>query len=172
MTTPAVTVFPGSTVAEATWLASLSRLKRLSVTDHEGRLIGVVHRNALLNALIRDDGRIREEIRSRILAEDLPAARHTVEITVRNGVVDVSGRTVEAAVPRLLAEIKNIDDCDRSDRSPQCCHRVTQESRLRRQVRGPRHRSGPRRPARRVAYGTCPGHFQVLPGARPLARGH
>ncbi|MCX4784960.1 MULTISPECIES: CBS domain-containing protein [unclassified Streptomyces] len=110
MTTPAVTVFPGSTVAEATWLASLSRLKRLPVTDHEGRLIGVVHRNALLNALIRDDGGIREEIESRILAEDFPAARNTVEVTVRNGVVDVSGRIVEADVPRLLAEIKEIDD--------------------------------------------------------------
>ncbi|MCX4799087.1 CBS domain-containing protein [Streptomyces sp. NBC_01242] len=110
MTTPAVTVFPGSTVAEATWLTSLSRLKRLPVTDHEGRLIGVVHRNALLNALIRDDGGIREEIESRILAEDFPAARNTVEVTVRNGVVDVSGRMVEADVPRLLAEIKEIDD--------------------------------------------------------------
>lgn len=110
MTTPAVTVLPGSTVAEATWLASLSRLKRLPVADHEGRLIGVVHRNALLNALIRDDGGIREEIESRILAEDFPAARNTVEVTVRNGVVDVSGRMVEADVPRLLAEIKDIDD--------------------------------------------------------------
>ncbi|WP_406385892.1 CBS domain-containing protein [Streptomyces sp. NBC_01618] len=110
MTTPAVTVFPDSTVAEATWLVSLSRLKRLPVTDHEGRLIGVVHRNALLNALIRDDAGIREEIESRILAEDFPAARNTVEVTVRNGMVDVSGRMAEADVPRLLAEIKDIDD--------------------------------------------------------------
>ncbi|MFE7039880.1 CBS domain-containing protein [Streptomyces atratus] len=110
MTTPAVTVFPDSTVAEATWLVSLSRLKRLPVTDHEGHLIGVVHRNTLLNALIRDDAGIREEIESRILAEDFPAARNTVEVTVRNGVVDVSGRMAEADVPRLLAEIKNIDD--------------------------------------------------------------
>ncbi|MER6102910.1 CBS domain-containing protein [Streptomyces sp. NPDC001832] len=110
MTTPAVTVFPGSTVAEATWLVSLSRLKRLPVTDHEGRLIGVVHRNALLNALIRDDAGIREEIESRILAEVFPAAGKTVEVTVRNGVVDVSGRMEEADVPRLLAEIKDIDD--------------------------------------------------------------
>ncbi|WP_405682273.1 CBS domain-containing protein [Streptomyces sp. NBC_00057] len=110
MTTPAVTVFPDSTVAEATWLVSLSRLKRLPVTDHEGRLIGVVHRNALLNALIRDDAGIREEIESRILAEDFPAARNTVEVTVRNGVVDVSGRMAEADVPCLLADIKDIDD--------------------------------------------------------------
>jgi CBS domain-containing protein len=110
MTSPAVTVFPDSTVAEATWLVSLSRLKRLPVTDHEGRLIGTVHRNTLLNALIRDDAGIREEIETRILAEDFPATRNTVEVTVRNGVVDVSGRIAEADVPRLLAEIKDIDD--------------------------------------------------------------
>ncbi|MFF9077114.1 CBS domain-containing protein [Streptomyces sp. NPDC014646] len=110
MTTPAVTVFPDSTVAEATWLVSLSRLKRLPVTDREGRLIGVVHRNVLLNALIRDDAGILDEVESRILAEDFPAARNTVEVTVRNGVVDVSGRMAEVDVPRLLAEIKDIDD--------------------------------------------------------------
>lgn len=89
---------------------SLSRLKRLPVTDHEGRLVGVVHRNALLNALIRDDAGIREEIESRILAEHFPAARNTVEVDVRNGVVDVRGQMAEDEVPRLLAEIKDIDD--------------------------------------------------------------
>ncbi|MGW7363727.1 CBS domain-containing protein [Streptomyces sp. NPDC054841] len=110
MTTPAVAVFPGSTVAEAAWLVSLSRLKRLPVTDHDGRLVGVVHRNALLSALIRDDARIREEIESRILAEDFPAARSTLRVAVRNGVVNLTGRMAEADVPRLVAQIKDIDD--------------------------------------------------------------
>ncbi|MEV0493063.1 CBS domain-containing protein [Streptomyces atratus] len=110
MTTPAVTVFPGSAVAEAAWLVSLSRLKRLPVTDQDGRLVGVVHRNALLNALIRDDTRIREEIDSRILAKDFPDARTTLEVTVRDGVVDLGGRMAEADVPRLLAQIKGIGD--------------------------------------------------------------
>ncbi|WP_328404261.1 CBS domain-containing protein [Streptomyces sp. NBC_00390] len=111
MTTPAVTVYPGQTVAEAAWLVSLSRLKRLAVTDHDGRLLGVVHRNALLNALIRDDAEIREEIESRILAEHFPAAAPSaVEVTVRNGVVDLSGHMAEADVPRRLAQIKALDD--------------------------------------------------------------
>ncbi|MFD7445660.1 CBS domain-containing protein [Streptomyces sp. NPDC059909] len=110
MTTPAVSVYPGQTVAEAAWLVSLSRLKRLPVTDHDGRLVGVVHRNALLNALIRDDAAIREEIESRILAKRFPAAQSTVEVAVRNGVVDLSGRMAEADVPRLLAQIEDLDD--------------------------------------------------------------
>ncbi|MDI3406855.1 CBS domain-containing protein [Streptomyces cavernicola] len=55
MTSPAVTVYSRQTVAEAAWLVSLARLKRLPVTDQAGRLIGVVHRNALLGALLRND---------------------------------------------------------------------------------------------------------------------
>ncbi|MFE2381269.1 CBS domain-containing protein [Streptomyces misionensis] len=47
MTSPAITVQPGATVAEAAWLAALSRLKRMPVTDHSGRLVGVVRRDAL-----------------------------------------------------------------------------------------------------------------------------
>ncbi|MCX4510672.1 CBS domain-containing protein [Streptomyces sp. NBC_01619] len=110
MTTPAITVYPGQTVAEAAWLVSLSRLKRLPVTDHDGRLVGVVHRNALLNALIRDDAEIHEEIESRILDKHFPAAPGTVEVTVRNGVVDLRGHVAKADVPRLLAQIKDLDD--------------------------------------------------------------
>jgi CBS domain-containing protein len=111
MTTPAVTVYPGHTVAEAVWLLSPACLKRLPVTDHDGRLVGVVQRNALLNAPIRDDAEIREEIESGILAERFPAgAPSTVEVTVRNVVVGLSGHRAEADVPRLLAQIKDLDD--------------------------------------------------------------
>jgi osmotically-inducible protein OsmY len=69
-----------------------------------------VHRSALLNAPIRDDAGIREEIESRILAEHFPSARNAIEVTVRNGVVNVSGRIAEADVPRLLAAVEAIDD--------------------------------------------------------------
>lgn len=50
MPSPAVAVYPGASVAEAAWVMALPRLKRLPVTDHEGRLVGVVQRNALLQA--------------------------------------------------------------------------------------------------------------------------
>ncbi|MCX4458922.1 CBS domain-containing protein [Streptomyces sp. NBC_01340] len=62
MTSPATMVLPGATVAETAYIAALSRLKRLPVTDHDGCLVGVVRRNALLQALIRDDAGIRKEI--------------------------------------------------------------------------------------------------------------
>ncbi|WP_415953112.1 CBS domain-containing protein [Streptomyces sp. KLOTTS4A1] len=110
MTSPAVTVFPRQTVAQAAWLVCLSRLKRLPVTDHFGRLVGVVHRNALLAALIRDDAQIREEIVTKILTAYFPADRDTVKVTVRNGVVELDGKMRQSDVPLLLARIKDIDD--------------------------------------------------------------
>ncbi|MFD1659218.1 CBS domain-containing protein [Streptomyces caeni] len=110
MTSPAITVLPGATVAEAAWLAALSRLKRLPVTDHDGRLVGVVHRNALLRALVRDDAAIREEAEARIHAVCSPADRAGVEVKVRDGVVELTGRMPRAAMLRLVAEVEGIDD--------------------------------------------------------------
>lgn len=110
MTSPAVAVYPGASVAEAAWVMSLSRLKRLPVTDHEGRLVGVVHRDALLQALVRDDSEIRQQIESAIVKRHFPSARDTVEVTVRNGAVEVRGRMDKDGIPQLLAEIKAIDD--------------------------------------------------------------
>lgn len=110
MTSPAVAVYPGASVAEAAWVMALSRLKRLPVTDHEGRLVGVVQRHALLQALVRDDSMIRQEVESEILERHFPKARDTVEVTVHNGVVELSGRMDEDGIPRLLAQIKEIED--------------------------------------------------------------
>ncbi|MEU4499326.1 CBS domain-containing protein [Streptomyces sp. NPDC023998] len=110
MTSPAVAVYPGASVAEAAWVMALSRLKRLPVTDHEGRLVGVVQRNALLQALVRDDSKIRQEIESEILERHFPKAGDTVEVTVHNGAVELSGQMDEDGIPRLLAQIKEIED--------------------------------------------------------------
>ncbi|MGW7529209.1 CBS domain-containing protein [Streptomyces sp. NPDC054783] len=110
MTSPAITVLPGSTVAEAAWLAALSRLKRIPVTDHEGRLVGVVRRDALLQALIRDDAGIREEVEGRIEAVCSPGDRKAVEVTVHDGIVELTGRVPSATGARLVAEVEQIAD--------------------------------------------------------------
>ncbi|MEU6371288.1 CBS domain-containing protein [Streptomyces sp. NPDC046931] len=110
MTTPAITVLPGATVAEAARLAALSRLKRIPVTDHDERLVGVVRRNALLQALIRDDAGIREEIEAKIHAFCSPADRDAVEVQVHDGVVELTGRMSKAAMSRVVGEVEYIDD--------------------------------------------------------------
>lgn len=110
MTAPAVTVRPGTTVADASWLAARSRLKRMPVTDHRGRLVGVVRRAALLQALVRDDDRIREEVENRVIGREFRQVRGSVEVTVHNGVVDVHGRMNAGGIPELLRAIGEVDD--------------------------------------------------------------
>ncbi|MFJ9734755.1 CBS domain-containing protein [Streptomyces sp. NPDC101171] len=110
MTSPAITVLPGTTVAEAAWLVALSRLKRLPVADHEGRLVGVVGRDALLRTLIRDDAGIKAEVETRIRAVCSPHDRGAVDVTVHDGIVELAGQVSPATGARLLAEVDRIAD--------------------------------------------------------------
>lgn len=111
MTFPPVTVHPEQRVADAAWTAAHGRLKRLPVTDHHGRLVGVVSRHDLLRALIRDDTEILAEVES-LVGRYLLDPR-TVEVTVEHGVVTVAGKVKQAdkaLVPELLASVRDIDD--------------------------------------------------------------
>ncbi|MEU3347213.1 CBS domain-containing protein [Streptomyces sp. NPDC006700] len=110
MTSPAITVLPGATLAEAGWLAALARLKRMPVTDGKGRLVGVVRRDALLQALIRDDADIQAEVRARIEGCCPPADRKTVDATVHDGIVELTGRLPTATTARLVAQVEEIAD--------------------------------------------------------------
>ncbi|GGV00069.1 hypothetical protein GCM10010260_40630 [Streptomyces filipinensis] len=110
MTSPAITVLPGTTVAEAAWLAALSRVKRMPVTDRNGRLVGVVRRDALLQALIRDDSGIRAEVQVTLEACCPPADRESVAVTVHDGIVELTGRLPSATMARLVAEVEGIAD--------------------------------------------------------------
>lgn len=110
MASPAITVFPGATVAEAASPATPSRLKRLPVTDGAGRLVGVVRRDALLQALIRDDAGIQADVEARIEACCAPGDRAALEVAVQDGVVEMTGRMPSAATARLVAEVENIAD--------------------------------------------------------------
>ncbi|MEV7323270.1 CBS domain-containing protein [Streptomyces sp. NPDC093970] len=110
MTSPAITVLPGATVAEAAWLAALSRLKRLPVTDRDGRLVGVVRCDVLLQALIRDDAGIRSEVENKVEVCCPPGDRDTVEVTVHDGIVALTGRMTRAGAARFVAEVEAIAD--------------------------------------------------------------
>ncbi|MFI6495210.1 CBS domain-containing protein [Streptomyces sp. NPDC050564] len=110
MTSPAITVVPSTTVADAAWLAARSRLKRLPVVDHKDRLVGVVSRIDLVRALVRDDTKIREEIETRIMRQVFLLDPGAFEVTVENGAVDVSGKVDGSLIPTLLESIEEIDD--------------------------------------------------------------
>ncbi|MFI7296412.1 CBS domain-containing protein [Streptomyces sp. NPDC050121] len=108
MTFPPVTVHPAQRVADAAWTAAHARLKRLPVTDYQGRLVGVVSRRDLLGALIRDDAEIRAEVES-LVGRYLLDPRG-VQVAVENGVVTMRGKQDKALVPELLASVRDIDD--------------------------------------------------------------
>ncbi|WP_314251738.1 CBS domain-containing protein [Streptomyces kutzneri] len=108
MTSPAITVLADTTVAEAAWLVSLSRLKRVPVTEPDGRLVGAVQRHTLLDALLHDDAAIREGVEGRI-RDAFPEAVGTVDVTVRKGAVRLRGPMTGNDATRLLAEVKGLD---------------------------------------------------------------
>ncbi|TXS78962.1 CBS domain-containing protein [Streptomyces sp. me109] len=110
MTSPAITVLPDATVAEAAWLAALSRLKRMPVADREGRLVGVVRRETLLQSLIRDDAGIRTEVDATIAACCPPDDRENVEVAVHDGIVELTGRLPSTTLARLVAEVEELTD--------------------------------------------------------------
>lgn len=91
MTTPAITIRPEATIAQAARLLAQHRIKRLPVVDDEGRLLGIVSRRDLLQVFVRTDEEIRDEILDEVFARLLPASPATVSVRVSHGVVTLTG---------------------------------------------------------------------------------
>ncbi|MCX5063953.1 MULTISPECIES: CBS domain-containing protein [unclassified Streptomyces] len=105
MTSPALTVRAGATLAQAARTMARSRVKRLPVVDAAGRLEGVVSRADLLKVFLRDDAAIAEEIRQEVVAYLLPAPASAVWVEVREGVVLLSGRVRDRALVPVAARL-------------------------------------------------------------------
>ncbi|MEU8677743.1 CBS domain-containing protein [Streptomyces sp. NPDC048560] len=101
MSSPAVTVHPDATLAEAARIMARRHVKRLPVVDRVGMLEGVVSRGDLLKVFLRSDEEIAAEIRSGVL----PNVPNTtgVEVSVRDGVVVLGGHLDDRALVPLLA---------------------------------------------------------------------
>lgn len=92
MTSPAMTIGPQATVTEAARVMYSHKVKRLPVTDEDGRLVGIVSRVDLLGVYDRPDAQIRAEITERVLAGDFVLDPREFAVTVSNGVVTISGK--------------------------------------------------------------------------------
>ncbi len=68
MTSPALTVRPDATLAQAARIMARAKVKRLPVADDLGVLQGVVSRADLLKVFLRDDEAIAEEVRREIVS--------------------------------------------------------------------------------------------------------
>lgn len=103
MTAPAVTVPPQATVEHAARLMYLHRVKQLPVTDADGRLVGIVSRADVLSIFGRPDADIRADILADVAANDALPHPDTIAITVKDGIVTLTGLPEPPATGRDIA---------------------------------------------------------------------
>jgi CBS-domain-containing membrane protein len=91
MTVPPVTAHADDTIVEAALTMAQRRVERLPVLDEEDRLVGIVTRRDLLRVFLRPDAEIHEEVVQEVLVGALWVSPLTVEVTVMEGVVTLTG---------------------------------------------------------------------------------
>lgn len=116
MSSPAVTVHPGSTLAQAARIMAQRKVKRLPVVNDEGMLEGVISRADLLKVFLRPDKDIADEIRRDIVDVLLPAPVEPVHVMVTDGVVTLTGKIRDADLIlmtiRLVRAVEGVVDVD------------------------------------------------------------
>ncbi|MFJ6479815.1 MULTISPECIES: CBS domain-containing protein [unclassified Streptomyces] len=101
MSSPAVTVHPDATLAEAARIMARKHVKRLPVVNGVGMLEGVVSRSDLLKVFLRPDEEIGEEIRDSVLTGLAPPVH--LQASVKEGVVTLRGSLRDRALVPLMA---------------------------------------------------------------------
>jgi CBS-domain-containing membrane protein len=91
MTAPAFTVSPDDSVARAARQMYLHRLKSLPVVDAGRCLVGIISRVDVLSVFGRPDEEIRQEALGTVLVNDLLVHPETIGVSVKNGVVTLTG---------------------------------------------------------------------------------
>jgi CBS domain-containing protein len=102
MNAPAVTVEPGDEVAEAARLMTEGGINRLPVVDGTGALAGIVTRADLVRAFARPDEEIERELREEVLVRTLWIDPGAVQVSVRDGEVQLDGGVEQKADAELL----------------------------------------------------------------------
>jgi CBS domain-containing protein len=92
MTAAVVAVRPEDTVEHAAKLMYDRRVKRLPVTDPDGRLVGIVSRADVLSVFDRTDEAIRQEILDEVLLGEFLVDPKAFDVAVKDGIVTLAGR--------------------------------------------------------------------------------
>jgi CBS-domain-containing membrane protein len=110
MTTPAITVFPGVSVAEAAQTMHARHVKRLPVVTGDGKLVGIVSRADVLSVYERPDADIRDEVSKIVLATEFGLNPAKFEVAVNAGIVTIAG-TVDCRETglRLLSRVRHLE---------------------------------------------------------------
>ena len=104
MSRPAVTIGPDDSVAAAARLMHDRRVKRLPVVDDTGRLVGIVSRADVLCVFDRPDTAIRDAVTRGIIARDFALDPDAFDVTVRTGIVTITGQAESRAVAHELID--------------------------------------------------------------------
>jgi len=104
MTTPAVTIGPDDSLADAARLMHDRHVKRLPVVDQAGRLVGIVSRVDLLSVFDRPDSEIRAAALKDIVARDFALDPGAFDVQVTSGIVTITGQVQTQAVGRHLLD--------------------------------------------------------------------
>jgi CBS domain-containing protein len=109
MTAPAVTVGAQDTVEQAARVMYQRKVKRLPVVDDQGHLTGIVSRADLLAVFDRSDEDIHTEITSKVILEEFLVDPDTIAVTVRDGVVTLTGipQTTEVG-HKIVSQIRHV----------------------------------------------------------------
>ncbi|QYX75293.1 CBS domain-containing protein [Streptomyces akebiae] len=105
MTSPALTVRSGVTLARAARTMARAKVKRLPVVDAGGVLEGIVSRADLLKVFLRTDEEIAEEVRREVVAYLFPSPASAVRVNVRDGVVRLGGRVRDTSLVPVAARL-------------------------------------------------------------------
>jgi CBS domain-containing protein len=110
MTSPAVTVGPDASVAEAARLLHRHGIKRLPVVDPAGPLLGILSRADLLKVFLRSDADISREIRQQVLMRAMWMNPDTVVVDVRDGGVTLTGQLERRSlIPITVSLVRGLD---------------------------------------------------------------
>ena len=110
MTSPAVTVGPDASVAEAARLLHRHGIRRMPVVDPAGPLLGIVSRADLLKVFLRSDADIAQEIREQVLRRAMWMDPDTIVVDVSDGVVTLMGQVERRTlIPITVGLVHGID---------------------------------------------------------------
>jgi len=104
MTKPPVTIGPDEPVTRAARLMYTRRVKRLPVTNGDGRLIGIVTRSDVLSVYSRPDAEIQREITQDLILGTLLCDPDKFAVTVKDGIVTVEGTPETAVIGRDIID--------------------------------------------------------------------
>ena len=111
MSSPAVTIAPYESVSQAARIMCEHRVNRLPVVK-DGRLVGIVTRADLVRAFTRGDADVERELREDVLARTMWIDAGRVDVTVRHGVVTLTGglrtRSDVELLGRLAARVPGV----------------------------------------------------------------